>query len=411
MQCQVTPGSRPAQFPSSTVCALTLFTMTRSLEPLAIQHEQHAQSQGLTFHQGLLEALQGCLLCVNTDGIVSFANRYACELLASTGRRLEGTSFLTLADAKNQRELAQAVRTAESGETVRDLDTCHQLGELAHTVRWSLTPLRELDFPDHGATDEGTFPPSRPVVLAFGIDVTGRLELERRNAEDDAMAVMGTLTAGLAHEIRNPLNAATLQLELLLSRAKRAGDQLLQSQLAEPAFLIRTAIGRLSLMLDEFLHVARPREPVRTMSSVTELFETVLAHKRPLMDGRGITLESYVREAGLEARCDSAKIRQVLINLVRNSVDAIGQRGYGEIELHAEMRAGGGVSISVLDDGPGLASNMHGDDAFQPFSTTRAAGTGLGLSVARKIISQHGGTIQLSARPGVGTAARFWISE
>jgi signal transduction histidine kinase len=359
----------------------------------------------------LLDALEGCLLCVDTGGIVRFANRYASELLASTGASLEGSSFLTLPDAKNQRELAQAVRTAEGGESVRDLDTCHQLGEDAHTIRWSLTPLRELDFPDHDGTRDGTFPISKPVVLALGIDVTGRLELERRNAEDEAMGVMGTLAAGLAHEIRNPLNAATLQLELFLSRAKRAGDQRLQTQLGEPASLIRTAIGRLSVMLDEFLYVAQPREPVRTNSSVTELFETVIAHKRPLMDGLGITLQSYVREAGLEARCDSAKIQQVLINLIRNSIDALGQRGYGQIELHAETRASGGVSISVLDDGPGLASSMHGDAAFQPFSTTKAAGTGLGLSIARKLVSQHGGTLQLSARPGVGTAARFWISE
>jgi len=385
--------------------------MTRTLEPLALQHEAQAPSQHLTFHQGLLEALDGCLLCVDTSGLVSFANRYASELLASPGARLEGSSFLTLPDAKNQRELAQAVRTAEGGESVRDLDTCHQLGEHAHTIRWTLTPLRELDLPDHHRTGHGTLPTSKPAVLALGIDVTDRLELERRNAEDDAMAVMGTLAAGLAHEIRNPLNAATLQLELLLSRAQRAGDQRLQSQLGEPASLIRTAIGRLSVMLDEFLHVAQPREPVRTMSSVTELFETVLAHKRPLMDGLGITLQGYVREAGLEARCDSAKIKQVLINLIRNSIDALGQRGYGQIELHAETRAGGGVSFSVLDDGPGLASNMHGDAAFQPFSTTKAAGTGLGLSIARKIVSQHGGTIQLSARPRIGTAVRFWISE
>ncbi|MDB4972026.1 MAG: Sensory box histidine kinase [Myxococcaceae bacterium] len=385
--------------------------MTRALEPPTYPLEQEPPSGQRTFHQGLLEVLEGCVLCVDPAGLVSFANRYASTLLASPGASLEGSSFLTLPDAKNQRELAQAVRTAALGTPVRDLDTCHQLGERAHTLRWSLMPLEERDGSNPHVTGNAGFPPSPAAVLALGIDVTGRLELERRNAEDDAMAVMGTLTAGLAHEIRNPLNAATLQLELLSSRAKRAGDERLQSQLGEPAALVRTALGRLSVMLDEFLHVAQPREPVRTQSSVAELFETVLAHKRPLMAGLGITLQGYVREAGLSARCDSAKLKQVLINLVRNSIDALDRRGYGQIELHAEKRAGGGVSFSVLDDGPGLAGNMRGDAAFQPFSTTKAAGSGLGLSIARKIVSQHGGTIELSARPGVGTAARFWISE
>ncbi|MDB4991001.1 MAG: Sensory box histidine kinase [Myxococcaceae bacterium] len=385
--------------------------MTCAIQQLAGQPHEQAQSRSLAFYQGLLDAFQGCLLCVDAGGIVCFANRHASELLASTGASLEGSSFLTLPDAKNRRELAQAMRAAEGGECVRDLDTSHQIGDRAHTLRWTLTLVRGLELPDRGESDDESHHVEGPLVLAAGIDVTDRLEHERRNAEDDAMAVMGTLAAGLAHEIRNPLNAATLQLELLLSRAKRAGDQRLQSQLAEPAALIRRAIGRLSLMLDEFLHVARPREPVRTLSSVAELFETVLAHKRPLMDGLGITLQSYVREQGLSARWDSAKIKQVVINLVRNSIDALGTRGYGNIELHAERRAGGGVSISVLDDGPGLAGDMRGDAAFQPFSTTKAAGTGLGLPIARKIVSQHGGTIELSARPGVGTAARFWISD
>ena len=385
--------------------------MKRVLEPLAHSDEQPAQSQVPTFHQALLDAFESCVLCVDTSGIVSFVNRYASQLLAGAGAPLAGSSFLTLPDAKNQRELAQAMRAADGGQSVRDLDMCHQLGDQAHTLRWSLTPLRELDFLDPDGTGHGTQPPSKPSVLALGVDVTDRLELERRNAEDDAMAVMGTLAAGLAHEIRNPLNAATLQLELLLSRARRAGDERLQSQLSEPASLIQTAIGRLSVMLDEFLHVAQPREPVRTLSSVAELFETVLAHKAPLMNELGITLQSYVLDAGLKARCDSAKIKQVLISLIRNSIDALGPRGHGQIELHAEPRVGGGVSISVLDDGPGLAGNMHGDAAFRPFATTKPAGTGLGLSIARKIVSQHGGTIQLTARPGVGTAACFWISD
>jgi len=385
--------------------------MTRALAELADEDEPPPAARPLALPLGLLEAFEGCLLGVDAGGIVRFANRYASELLENSGTSLKGSSFLTLPDAKNQRELAQAVRAAERGEAVRDLDTSHQRGDRARTIRWSLTPLREVNSPDDRAMGDRTDPLSRPVVLAVGIDVTDRLARERRRAEDDAMAVMGTLAAGLAHEIRNPLNAATLQLELLLSRAKRAGDEHLQTQLGEPASLIRRAIGRLSVMLDEFLHVAQPREPVRTLSSVTELFEAVLAHKRPTMEGLGITLLCHVEEAGLLARFDSAKIQQVLINLIRNSIDALGTRGYGQIELHAETRAGGGVSISVLDDGPGLAGPMRGDAAFQPFSTTKPAGSGLGLSIARKIVSQHGGAIQLSARPGVGTAAHFWISE
>jgi signal transduction histidine kinase len=385
--------------------------MTRELDPLAGSVERRPASHDLVLPHRLLDAFEGCLLCVDAGGIVTVANRYASELLSSEDGGLLGSSFLTLPEAKNQRALAQAVHAAQAGRSVHDLDLSHRHGSRTRVIRWSLTSMRELGTSDEEATAEEARPNSSPMLLAVGIDVTERLEHERQNAEDDAMAVMGTLAAGLAHGIRNPLNAATLQLELLLSRARRAGDASLQSQLAEPAALVQTAIGRLAVLLDEFLHVAQPREPVRLPSSIAELFETVLAHKRPLMEGLGLILLSKVSDVGLLARCDSAKIKQVLVNLIRNCIDALGTRGYGLIELHAEPRAGGGVSLAVLDDGPGLAGHMHGDAAFQPFTTTKAAGTGLGLSIARKIVSQHGGTIQLSARPGGGTAARFWISE
>jgi two-component system, NtrC family, nitrogen regulation sensor histidine kinase NtrY len=129
------------------------------------------------------------------------------------------------------------------------------------------------------------------------------------------------------------------------------------------------------------------------------------------LSNKRIVLSRFVHEADLMARCDADKIEQVLTNLIRNSSEALRERGYGQVELHAERRTEGGVSISVVDNGPGLATDMHGKAAFVAFATTKAAGTGLGLSIVRKIVSQHGGTIQLVTTPGFGTTARFWISQ
>jgi PAS domain S-box-containing protein len=367
--------------------------MPRSLDPQESRSHQAALTRRLALYERMVEALDGCVLCVDHHGIISFANRCAGQLLGGAGADLVGSSFLTLHDTRDRAEVAEALRSVleHSGN---ELETRHQRADGVRTVRWTLTPL-------HGGG---------LTVLAIGIDVTRRLEREQRNAEDDAMAVMGALVTGFAHEIRNPLNAANLQLELLLSRAERAGDAQLTARLGGPANLVGSAIGRLSVMLDEFLHAARPREPVRSACSVAELFESVLTLQRALAESVGICLHSHVREQGLQARCDREMITQVLTNLVRNSVDALGTQRGGTVLLHAERRIDGGVCISVLDDGRGLAQSMLGEAAFAPFSTTKAAGTGLGLSVARKIVSQHGGTIELLARPGAGTAARFWIS-
>jgi signal transduction histidine kinase len=277
-------------------------------------------------------------------------------------------------------------------------------------MRWTLTPLQpeRLEAARRGDREPADLP--QVITLAVGIDITDHLELERRDAESQALAAIGTLTTSLAHEIRNPLNAAKLQLELLARRAQRAGDRLLDGQLTEPAKLVRLELERLTTLLDEFLELARPRVPVRQPYAVHQLFEAVRTLEEPLAKSVGIAIHSHVAE-GLTARCDPDKLKHVLINLVRNSIDAMAGRGFGEIRLCGERRAEGGVEIEVVDDGPGLPLEMQGGAAFEPFATTKPAGTGLGLSIAQKIIAQHGGTIELSSPPEGGTLARLFLSD
>lgn len=362
-------------------------------------------------HRGFVDTLEGCMICVDVAGTITFANRYATDLLVSNGVPLEGLSILALSHDGGQGQLTRIWRAAANGESVHDVDTRHEVDDRVHTIRWSVRPLSESTFAlyDSAGTVRPNF--STWAVLAIGIDVTDRVERERQSAEDDAMSILAALTTGLAHEIRNPLNAAKLQLELLLLRAKLAGDVPMQDRLAEPATLVRNAIDRLSVLFEEFLCVAQPRLPVRTNNSVIKLFDSVVVQQQRLMSNTRIVLSSFVHEEGLMARCDADKISQVLTNLIRNSCEALRERGYGHVELHAERRTEGGVSISVVDNGPGLAADMHGEAAFVAFATTKAAGTGLGLSIVSKIVSQHGGTIQLLNRPGLGTTARFWISQ
>jgi signal transduction histidine kinase len=307
--------------------------------------------------------------------------------------------------------LKHALRAAANGESACELDTQHARSDRIHTIRWHVRRLGDANFATYEPAAAVRPDFTRWAALALGIDVTARIERERRTAEDDAMSFLGTLTTSLAHEIRNPLNVAKLQLELIVLRAKLAGDEPLQERLAEPATLVRTAIGRMSILFEQFLEVAQPRPPVRTKISVLEIFDSVITLQQGLVGDRGIALRRFVREGGLMARCDADNIKRVLSHLIRNSVEALKERGFGQVALHGERRPDGGVSISVVDDGPGLASEMRGEAAFAAFATTKAAGTGLGLAIARKIVSQHGGTIELLAEPGLGTAARFWISK
>jgi PAS domain S-box-containing protein len=385
----------------------------RALAQAALKREKQALAQRLAaseaLYRGVVETVEACIVGLDVGGNICFYNRFAGECLGHAHYDLEGRSLAALTDPECAPALARAVARASAGETVRDLELHHTAYDHTRTVRWTLTPLYadSLDAAQRAIALTPRKPPPR--VLSVGLDITERLELERKSAEAQAMMAMGTLATSLAHEIRNPLNAAKLQLELLTRRAKRAHPAL-TACIDEPARLVRTEIERLSLLLDDFLDLARPRRPVRTTCSVRELFQAVVDLKAPIADAAGVRLRYSVAEAGLTAFVDRDKLQQVLLNLVRNSIDALSERGHGQVALYAARREAGGVQMTVTDDGPGLSTDLS-ESALEPFVTTKPAGTGLGLAIVSKIVAQHGGEIVLASPHGGGTVAHFWVAD
>ncbi len=408
----------------------------RALAQVALKREKQALSQRLSvseaLYRSMVETVEACILGLSREGIIRFANRFAAERLGVSQSALVGREFTSLARADCAPKLAQAIEQALAGEPVRDHEGHHDAGKRPRVIRWTFTPLqtRMTEQTPAGsivrstaqallASTEGRSG-SDSLVLAVGIDITARLELERKAAESEAMAVMGTLTTSLAHEIRNPLNAAKLQLELLIRRARRAVDPAsaagmsaaspaLSKQVVVPAELVRAELDRLSVLLDDFLNLARPRQLDRRACSVSELLESVVTLKQPLAQSVGVTLTIRVSDPTLSMRADADRLKQVVINLLGNAIEALSERAYGHVEIQAAPREQGGVSIAVCDDGPGVSAAVI-DEAFQPFVTSKQGGTGLGLAIVRKIVAQHGGEIELVAREGGGTIARFYIA-
>jgi signal transduction histidine kinase/CheY-like chemotaxis protein len=382
----------------------------RALAQVALKREKHALTQRLeaseALYRGVVESVEACILGLNSQGVVCFVNRFAEGRLGDEHLSLIGRELCSLCDQQSANDMASAVERATSGLADRDVECRLTTTSGIRTIRWTLTPLEAVAEPI-GAT--ATKPSATtPVVLAAGIDITDRLHLEKRSAEAEAMAAMGVLTTGLAHEIRNPLNAAKLQLELLTRRARRTTSADANTQLVTPALLVKTEIDRLSSLLDEFLELARPRPLELRDCSAAELFEKILQFEQPAAQKAGALLTVTVVPPDLRMRADSDKLKQVLINLINNAVDAVAERDHGLVELRGEAMADGRISISVSDNGSGVSKQLR-DDAFRPFVTSKAAGTGLGLSIVRKIVAQHGGTAELIPRPEGGTVARFYL--
>lgn len=222
------------------------------------------------------------------------------------------------------------------------------------------------------------------------------------------MAAMGALTAGLAHEIRNPLNAAKLQLEVMTRTAKRLEDGAIRERIVERVEIVQSELSRLSSMLNDFLSLARPRGIAMDPIEVVPLLLEVVRLKRPLADVQRVHLTLERPEADFEVRGDRGKLKQVLLNLVANALEAMREQGEGEIVVSARRLAEGMAEIEVRDTGPGIAEDFE-DQAFQPFYTTKDAGTGLGLTIVKRIVEMHGGEVRLRPGPEGGCIASFTL--
>ena len=226
-------------------------------------------------------------------------------------------------------------------------------------------------------------------------------ELARRAAMAEKLAAVGTMTAGLSHEIRNPLNAAALQLTVLERRVgKLPRDE--QGPLLQPLHLVRDEIRRLDHILEDFLQFARPREFYPKPVEVAPVLDRVLtllggpAEKRHVRVMRDFEVVPAV--AG-----DEERLQQVVMNLGLNALDAVPEGGWVRVACRA-ADDGDTVDILVDDSGNGVPLEIR-ERIFEPFFTTKAEGSGLGLPIVHAIVTQHGGTITVEDAPEGG--ARF----
>ncbi len=230
------------------------------------------------------------------------------------------------------------------------------------------------------------------IRYAIGIDVTDTRAIERRARVAEQLAVVGELTAGLAHEIRNPLNSALLELKVLGRRLTRAND----TQSVASVDAIRGELERLERLLAEFLWFARPRSMTDALpADLSSPAATVARLVQAEASSRGIRVITEFDPEVPPVNFVEDRIRQVVFNLVRNAMDAVDRDG--TIVLRTRV-AGAHVELEIEDDGPGIEGDAN--RVFLPFHTTKSNGTGLGLTIAQRIAADHGGELRVESAPG-----------
>lgn len=239
------------------------------------------------------------------------------------------------------------------------------------------------------------------LLVLFGLRAARREQLLR--AEAARGQAVREMAAMVAHELRNPLGTI------------RAGAELLREEAANPELIadILDEVRRLNDLTTQFLNFAREAPLCLAEIDLAELCAELCTHlRRQHSDAQALRIHN---EAGQPVRilADRDRLRQVLLNLTQNAVQAMDQQG--EVRLAAKPLAGGGAELEVADTGPGISEEQL-RVLFTPFRTTKPTGTGLGLMVCRRIIEQHGGSICVATRetesppsPGPGRGARFLI--
>lgn len=215
----------------------------------------------------------------------------------------------------------------------------------------------------------------------------------------DRLTSLGELAASVMHEIRNPLASIKGAVEIMEQEIATTSPR------HEFALIARAEIDRLDRLVDGFLKFARPAKPVAAPTDIDRLVRSVARLLERRAAGRGVTIEVVSKPSNAVVMVDAEQITQVLLNLLLNAIDAMPDGGV--VSIRTTSTADQAVSIEVTDEGPGIDPALVGR-VFDPFVTTKEKGLGLGLSIAYRIVSEHGGS--LVVRNGeLGTVFRLTI--
>ncbi len=211
--------------------------------------------------------------------------------------------------------------------------------------------------------------------------------------QTDRLAALGTLSAGLAHEIRNPLSAIKTFVQLLPKKLSSAGflDKFHVTVIRE--------LNRINDLIERLLELARPPKMKYKAIQPTDLLRQVTDLYRDELEQANISLHIQEKGSLPEIRVDSEHLVRAFSNLVKNAKQAMPAGGTLTITAEPE---GEGLCLHFTDTGIGM-DQLTLENIFNPFFTTKDKGTGLGLAITHKIVQEHGGTIQVSSTPGTGS--------
>ena len=257
----------------------------------------------------------------------------------------------------------------------------------------------EVTYPERRLLEIQSTPSANGTVLLVR-DVTLSRAREESAIESSRSDAVRDLAAGVAHEIGNPLNAISLNLQLLAREFRRETDETRRTRLLHDISTAQNEVRRLEGIIKGFLSALRPAKLNLVPGSLVDPLTDTLDALKAQFEDRRIQTQLSLPSALPTVLVDRAQMEQVFFNLVKNALEAMKDGGSLEIEVDADDRD---VHVVIRDNGSGMdaATLAH---IFEPYQTSKEHGSGLGLMLSRRIVHAHGGEIDVESKPGAGTA-------
>ena len=381
------------------------------LDPEGLQTVVQRLARERTFLETLFNTIEDGVLVADETGHVLYFNQAVTRLLGLQPQQSEGQLITRYLPQLDWTELAALDRAGGPRVVRQEFEVTYPRNCF---LRLYAAPL----------DGEGT---GRSGVALILHDATEARQKTFEAIESERLQALTLLAASVAHEIGNPLNALHIHLQLMerelkrlrataatartptalvrRSRPARGANLAVADKLQEYLAVAKGEIARLDYIVTQFLQAIRPTPAQKKLVSLNDVVRETLELLRPEIENRGQAVDEHLARSLLRVPLDPAQIKQALVNLIKNAMQAMTKSGVLTVSTGSGRE---GVWVSVSDTGCGIPGEQL-NRIFEPFFTTKKKGSGLGLMIVQRIVREHDGLIKLESHPGRGTTFRIWL--